>query len=756
MEILEVKYVQNREEIEKNINELNCVRLTSLDEKQIIKLCQCYNAFALVLLNDNKIQEALEYLRKSENLAINYPVLRADAYNAIARFYAKQGKASTALKYIERSLSLFPSGNAYVNLCSVLALQGKHEKSLEIAMHTIIFLQDEIFETVYEGKPLNVDSTESLSVGYYNLAVQLEHLKRTDEANSYYKKAVEFSGKYLTGNNPVKEILKQIYEKIIAGTLKKFETQRRSEAIIKPVLKKRIVIKNTMSKSPTVKTSRESVKSPLLTERVQVKVPIHRKMVQTGITKAKMRETISSQREISSESEVEVEIGKKLASTQGFEKELNGISLKRKLEIEKEIEKKKKQSWRKGFKKIIIIDGEKQESGSEENEENEEEKKEKNQEESEEKEEKNQEEVEVKDEKEEENQEKIEENDGKEEIEKKVLERDEKTGENYVKITRIMNEESIEFNEKLPNTPKNSPISKSEFQNTPDSEVESIQKDDGVVKKLNFSIEEAEKNSEVEVKVIPGLEFSDSEKKLESKSCTEKGSEMGEDDEKNTEKECENDVGNEKKVENYVENEKKVEKKCENDVENGKIVENKCDSLGEVKKTIEIENYGLEHKETLVAEGQNYVKYEESKETQLLSQLELEEMLIEAEKVDLESEKSFESPFQAKENLPNSNTTENFLENESPNPETEKFPEELMAIHSNPQEIFKETAKFNPLSFHPRISINPSSETTENLLTTPDFFFPNSSFSNSSRKSVSELFEIKESPIENFENPSDS
>ena len=376
MEILEVKYVQNREEIEKIISALDQKKPHFLDESEIAALCESYNSLSQVLLNEKRIQESLEYLRKSESLAVNHPSLRASVYNTIASFYRKQGKASTALKYIERSLSLCASGNAYLNLCSVLSLQGNYEKSLEIAMHAIIFLQDELFEDLYETKTFKETKIESISAGYYNLAVQLEYLKRSDEANSYYKKSVEFSMKFLPAESAVREILKQIYDKIIAGSLKKFESKRKSEANIKPTTKKRVIIKNATSKSPINKTPPpESSKKLLLTERFQQKLvgPMlsHRKFVQTGVTKSKMIEGISPflDKEEGSSGE---EIVRAMASTQGFTLNLDKehhkeISLKNKLEIDRILDantasKKNNNTQRKESlsgqgKKIRVVDG---------------------------------------------------------------------------------------------------------------------------------------------------------------------------------------------------------------------------------------------------------------------------------------------------------------------------------------------------------------------------------------------------------------
>ena len=338
MDILELKYLQNRLNAEKIISTIGLDQTISLDESRASLLSNSFNALALHLLNENKFQDSLECLRKSEDISSNYPPLRASTYNIIAVFYRKQGKYSTSLKYIERSLSIFPTGEAYLNLSSVLSFQLKNEKALELAMHAIIFLQDEIFEEFFEGKKINELKLENLAAAYYNLAVQLEFLKRADEANSYYKKAVQFSDKYLNDNNIVKEILKQIYDKIITGSLRKYEFHRNIKT---PTIKKRVVIKGS-SRSPISKTSSSSGKKLHSVEKGQTKLVgpslSHRKFVKTGLTKAKLIESNipAPDKEDSSEEE----LVKKLASTQTFainheDKERHEISLKNKFEIEK-------------------------------------------------------------------------------------------------------------------------------------------------------------------------------------------------------------------------------------------------------------------------------------------------------------------------------------------------------------------------------------------------------------------------------------
>ena len=341
MEILELKQIQNRENIEHLITSLEAENSHQSEEEKCSQLSENYNSYAIILLNENKVQESLEYLRKAESLSYNNPVLRSFTYNTIASFYRRQGKTSTALKYIERSISIHPSGQSYLNLCSILNSQGKYDKALEIAMHAIIFLLDELFELSFEGKTIKNSNFEVLSAAYYNLAVSLDYLKRSDEASSYYKKAVEFSEKYLTDNNPVKEVIRQIYDRIIAGSLKKFEKIRKTEISGKNLQNKKRVIIKASSKSPLSKTPENTGKKIEFGDKIKNKKNrnslSHRKFVKSGITKAKLIESFIPAPEGESSGD---EIVKNLASTQVFsikKDEDVGFSLKKKLRLDKSL-----------------------------------------------------------------------------------------------------------------------------------------------------------------------------------------------------------------------------------------------------------------------------------------------------------------------------------------------------------------------------------------------------------------------------------
>lgn len=342
MEILELKILYNREKILKTISELEKSKVSQDPKQKNMQLSENYNNLAVICLNDNNLQESLEHLRKAESLAGNSAIHKALVFNTIASFYKKQGKLTTSLKYIERSLSIHPTGVAYINLSSLLNLQSKYEKALEIAMHSIIFTQDEVFEQMFDNKTYDESKVECLAAGYYNLAMQLEYLKRPDEANSYYKKTVEFSDKYLTDLNPLTGIFRQIFEKITQKSEAFLDKKRKSESHLRPHrTKKRVIIKSAKSKSPINKSPSNTIKKAPLTERPPGKpVKSYRKFVKTGMSKTKYLESIIPA--VLKEDSSGEDTGKFSNTQTVMIKEHNEISLKQKLEVDKiQIPKKK-------------------------------------------------------------------------------------------------------------------------------------------------------------------------------------------------------------------------------------------------------------------------------------------------------------------------------------------------------------------------------------------------------------------------------
>lgn len=331
MEIFEFKLVQNKENIQAAIEKIETEGEYAKDQTISLELANKLNELALILIGEEKFQESLKYLRKAESLSYQSNRHKAQTFNSIATFYKKQGKINTALKYIERSISLFPHGLAYLNLSSVLNVQGSFDKALEVSMHSIIFVQDEVIEEKTDKESISVENAELLAVAFYNLAVQLEYLKRTDEASSYYKKSVEFSSKYLPEGNSIRDILKQIYDKIISGVNIASEIKAKIE-IPKPQLKKRVIIK-VRSKSPINKSPVASVNKEPGNKKTVTNSTSYRKFIKSGISKAKFMENYSAA--LGKSEEIPEDTNKSTSRSIKPEKPPSEISFKNKIDPNK-------------------------------------------------------------------------------------------------------------------------------------------------------------------------------------------------------------------------------------------------------------------------------------------------------------------------------------------------------------------------------------------------------------------------------------
>ncbi|CAG9327090.1 unnamed protein product [Blepharisma stoltei] len=258
IEILELELAEQKPE------------LWGYESNEISKtLCEFCNLYAMSLMQQNKFDSSLTYLRRAEFLSERLPVMKAVTYNNLACFYRKQGKHRISLKYLQRALLLEPSGDIHLNLCAVLSQIGKHEQALEQAMHAIIYLQDELFEAAYEKKQSVIDERAPiLAVAYHNLAVELEFLRRITEAHSYYMKAVAFAKKHLPQETQLIENLENVLEKVLG----------KGKRIKVPALQlkktNRLVLKNK-SKSPF--GDRKSVSPIMGTGRAQTQ-----RMLQTS------------------------------------------------------------------------------------------------------------------------------------------------------------------------------------------------------------------------------------------------------------------------------------------------------------------------------------------------------------------------------------------------------------------------------------------------------------------------------------------
>ena len=152
-------------------------------EKTSVRLCELCNLIAMILLNKEKFDVSLLFLKKAESYSLKLPKQTAVTYNNYACHYRKTGKHRTALMYLQGALELEwksdkcdTLADTYLNLCAVLSQLGRHSEALENVLYSVTLLQEELLG---EESP-NMERVPVLAIAYHNMAVELEYLKRLE------------------------------------------------------------------------------------------------------------------------------------------------------------------------------------------------------------------------------------------------------------------------------------------------------------------------------------------------------------------------------------------------------------------------------------------------------------------------------------------------------------------------------------------------------------------------------------------------
>jgi tetratricopeptide (TPR) repeat protein len=169
-------------------------------KKAMVDLCDIYNDLASEMLERGELQTAITLLRKAEGIKVNKNC-KVKTLNTLACYYRQIGKARIAESYLIKALEIQGDlSNTHLNLCAVLSELGKHEDAMLHAMQAIVLLQDDIISS---KKDPNRKCDESImAIAYLNLGVELEYLKRYDEAMGFYQRAQNFGKNKLPPDHP--------------------------------------------------------------------------------------------------------------------------------------------------------------------------------------------------------------------------------------------------------------------------------------------------------------------------------------------------------------------------------------------------------------------------------------------------------------------------------------------------------------------------------------------------------------------------
>ena len=189
--------------LEKSLNVNKEDYSTENDEfkKAMTELCEMYNDLASEMLEKGDPQNALILLRKAEGVGMDSSC-KVKTLNTLACYYRYIGKARIAENYLIKALELQSDlSKTHLNLCAVLSELGKHEEAMLHAMQAVILMQDNIISA--HKNPEKKYDPSLMAIAYINLGVELEFLKRADEAIGFYKKAQNYGSNKLSPDHPI-------------------------------------------------------------------------------------------------------------------------------------------------------------------------------------------------------------------------------------------------------------------------------------------------------------------------------------------------------------------------------------------------------------------------------------------------------------------------------------------------------------------------------------------------------------------------
>ena len=202
------------------------------------QLTLAYNTYAMRLLDRGDFEGAHELLKKAEVLTdkdselsrTRKPVsrLRAVTFNNLGCLYKHRRNFYTAIKYLERALSIDEStsyaenpASTHLNLCATLSMCNRHDKALNYANAALRILNKQLslklsskvgdFKAAYDRHKSHRKLLSTLAIAYHNAATQHEYLNQFEEADVCYRQAKTVGGLCWKANSPMSASLRQSY-----------------------------------------------------------------------------------------------------------------------------------------------------------------------------------------------------------------------------------------------------------------------------------------------------------------------------------------------------------------------------------------------------------------------------------------------------------------------------------------------------------------------------------------------------------------
>ncbi|EFC38633.1 predicted protein [Naegleria gruberi] len=209
-----MKSIPNEDELEK---------LRKTTEKFIVKC----NVVAMDLLTKQKNKQSCKNcLQKAKNIIDLYGgivfhdedekrvKLLVSTLNNCSVYYKECGDLESSLESLQEAQKHEKHFNASLelNFCAVLSQMGRHEEALEHGTEAL--RQLEIYKKLNHIKNNIATCNETLTVAFYNVAVEYEHLSQTLAAMDYYSKGFSLSLETLGADHPTTKRFKDSLEKV--------------------------------------------------------------------------------------------------------------------------------------------------------------------------------------------------------------------------------------------------------------------------------------------------------------------------------------------------------------------------------------------------------------------------------------------------------------------------------------------------------------------------------------------------------------
>jgi len=212
------------------------------------EMAQLCNFIAISAVKQEEFRQAEQFLRRALRYSRHSPYLMLVSYNNWSCLYKKTlnnsmalltiGKAVALANYISEKEECLPVekikllADSHINLCVVLSQMGEHQQALENANTALEWIEK--YNGRVNGERLTVkslnDRNNVMVIAKYNAAVELEHLKRTDEARGLYEDIRDFLGKWNVSHpmlRKVEKALKSMREVKIRSTSRTSSARRR-------------------------------------------------------------------------------------------------------------------------------------------------------------------------------------------------------------------------------------------------------------------------------------------------------------------------------------------------------------------------------------------------------------------------------------------------------------------------------------------------------------------------------------------------